>query len=325
VSAVGTDVSHSGWGETGDDGQFRLSGLKPGTYEVKARQWRTGISHQEEVEITSNRDVELIIPTTRVSGTVVDAGDRQPLSGVRVSLALPGESRDSFFQDRTAITDKNGRFTIRNVADGSWTLWGVKNGYAAASQELAVTLGNDLENLRIELEPTEGLSLLVQYASGRVPATVRAAVLDPAGTVVVSGGYSTGENGSLRLSSVPPGKWNLLLYATGAGVLSTWVDAPGGPTPVALPPACLLKVTVPDLAERDERAVLTLLDGEGRPFRSMEWFGEPVAEWTLSGGSWDSRTLPPGRWTVQVQAADGRTWRGSAETDPGKPSELTLE
>ncbi len=325
VAASGTDVSHTGYGETEGDGSFRLSGLKPGNYNVQIRQWKTGISHEESVEIKSSREIELRIPTATVGGTVVDSADRRPLAGVRVSLAPPDGSVETFFGDRSAVTDLNGRFTVGNVADGSWTVWATKKGYATDRREIRLQIGSGPDDIRITLDPTEGLALEVRFPTGAIPDSVRAAVLDNAGRTMNSGSYATGENGSLRLSSVPRGSWDVVLYAPGAGVLSFRADAPGGPVPVILPRATAMTVRVPELAGDRTSATLTLTDSSGMPFRSLEWYGDPVDRWTLREGAWSSAVLPPGTWNITVQAADGRTWQGSGRTGDGPAAEVVLE
>lgn len=325
VAANGADVAHSGYGETESDGSFRLSGLKPGNYDVEIRQWKTGISHRESVEVTSSREIELRIPTATVGGTVVDSADRRPLAGVRVSLAPPDGSVETFFGDHSAVTDLNGRFTVGNVADGSWTVWATKKGYATGNREIRLQMGTGPEDVRIALDPTEGLALEVRFPSGAIPDSVRAAVLDAAGRTVNSGSYATGENGSVRLSSVPRGNWDVVLYAPGAGVLSFRADAPGGPVPVVLPEATTLTVRVPELADDGTTATLRLTDGSGMPFRSLEWYGDPVDRFSLQGGAWSSAVLPPGMWNITVRAADGRTWQGSGSTGDGRPAEVVLE
>ncbi len=325
VGATGTDVAHAGWGETEADGSFRLSGLKPGNYKVEIRQWKTGISYEENVEISSSREIELRIPTAVVSGTVVDSADRRALSGVRVSLAPPDGSVETFFGDHSAVTDLNGRFAVGNVASGSWTVWASKKGYATSSREITLQMSSDRDDVRIELDPTEGLSLEVRFPTGAIPDSIRAAVLDPAGRTVNSGSYATGENGSVRLSSVPRGTWDVVLYAPGAGVLAFRADAPGGPVPVILPRPTALTVRVPELAGSDSAATLTLTDSSGLPFRSLEWYGDPVAQWNLRDGVWSSAILPPGTWNVTVRAADGRTWQGSGSTGDSGPAEIILD
>lgn len=325
VSATGTDVSHTGYGETEADGSFRLSGLKPGTYDVQIRQWKTGISYEESVEISSSREIELRIPTATIGGTILDSADRRPLAGVRVSLAPPDGPAETFFGDRSAVTDLNGRFTVGNLADGSWTVWATKKGYATDSREIQLQMGSGPDDIRIDLDPTEGLALEVRFPTGAIPESVRAAVLDSAGRTVNSGSYATGENGSVRLSSVPRGSWDVVLYAPGAGVLSFRADAPGGPVPVVLPQATAMTVRVPELAGDASSATLSLTDSSGMPFRSLEWYGDPVDRWTLRDGAWSSAVLPPGTWNILVQAADGRTWQGSSSTGNGPPAEVVLE
>ena len=86
-----------------------------------------------------------------------------------------------------------------------------------------------------------------------------------------------------------------------------------------------MTVRVPELADGGTTATLSLTDGSGMPFRSLEWYGDPVERFSLLGGTWSSAVLPPGTWNISVRAADGRTWQGSGSTGAGLPAEVILE
>lgn len=323
--AQGTNVNHSAWGRTGAEGSFRMEGLEPGTYRVELRQWETGLSYDETFEITSSREVTLKIPTARIVGRIVDGSDRKAISGVTVSLARSGqEGRGSAVQQRGATSDLNGRFEIANITDGTWIVTASKTGYAASTAEVSVQ-GHDVDDVSVVLDATEGLALEARLPSGRIPDTVDVAVVDPSGRSLLMGSYATGENGRVRLSSVPPGSWELVVSAAGSGVLSLRVAVPGPTVSAALPPACNLRVTVPALAGTNTAATATIKGDDGHVFRTLGWMSDALSQWRLSSGHLELDTLPPGSWTVQVAASDGRTWSGTSSTKPGAPAEVTLQ
>lgn len=324
--AQGTNVNHSSWGRTGVEGSFRMEGLEPGTYRVELRHWETGLSYDETIEVTSSREVTLRIPIARVVGRIVDGTDRRPVAGATVSLARSGQDgRGSPVQQRGATSDLNGRFEIGSVTDGTWIVTASKTGYAASTAEVSVQGSHDVDDVRVVLDATEGLALEARLPSGRVPETVDVAVLDAVGRSLIAGSYATGENGRVRLSSVPPGSWDLVVSAAGAGVMNLRVTVPGPTVSAPLPQACHLKVTVPALAGSTTAATATIKGADERVFRTLGWMSDAMSQWRLSGGRIELDTLPPGSWTIQVAAADGRTWSGTSSTRPGTPAEVLLQ
>jgi hypothetical protein len=325
VYAQGTDINHSGMGRTDNDGQFDLDGLEAGTYRVELRHWESGIAYDETVELSSSREITLRVPTARIVGQVVDSLDLEPLAGARLTLNPPTGMPALPFTSQAAVSDLNGRFEIGNVPDGSWVISSNMKGYATATVEVTVQHGRDLDDLKVKLDPTEGLILNVQLPSGTAPDTVQTAVLDLSGGVVTYGSFATGENGRVRLSNIPPGTWDLVLGAAGAGIMRLNASAPGGPIPVALPNACRLTVEVPDLAGSAVPAHATLTDSGGRQFLSLGWLANPTAQHRLAGGRLEMGALPPGTWTVRVTATDGDSWEGATTTTAGSEARLVLE
>ena len=325
VFAAGTDVERSGWANTDSEGAFRVEGLESGTYRVEVRNWSTGLAHDETFEVTSSREVKIRIPTSRVSGEVIDSATRDPIAGVTVIMEPASEpERRGVFPSHGGTTDMEGKFNIDNLGEGIWRLAVSKSGYAATTQDVQVQRTRDLDGVKIMMDPTEGLTLEVKLPSGRAPDDVNLAVLDPAGGTLLSGRYSTGENGSVRLTSVPPGTWDVLASAGGSATSSFTATAPGSANRVDLPPATALDVVVPDLVGTGAVATVKLTGADGRPYRTVAWFGSTNSEWRMTDGRVEFRTLPPGSWTVQVSAADSR-WEGTATTSTGAPATLSLE
>jgi hypothetical protein len=150
-------------------------------------------------------------------------------------------------------------------------------------------------------------------------------VLDPGGGALVAGHYATGENGRVRLSSVPPGQWEIVVAAGGSATSNLRAPAPGPAVTVALQPASGLRVHVPELADPGAVATVRLTGADGRPFHSLSWNAQPQSEWRMTGGTMEFRSLPAGSWTVSVTSPDGRAWQGSGVTTGGATADLTLE
>ncbi|NIM00534.1 MAG: hypothetical protein GTN89_06600 [Acidobacteria bacterium] len=322
ISASSEEQNRTGWSQTDANGFFALDGLVPGSYEVTIREFRTGLAHTETVEVSTSREIEIEIPSAAVRGTVVDSSDRQPLAGVQLLLTPVGETPRGFMPLHSATTDSTGRFELPAIADGSWELSAEKQGYAATQQTIQVQHERSEEDVRVSLDPTEGISLEVRMPSGSAPDEVRLAVLSGE-TAIVSGSYSTGENGSVRVSTVPPGSWDVLMSAPGTSTTTFRVNAPGPKTPVQLAPATQLTVEIPELVESGQLATLKLTGSDGRLYRALGWSGQPQSSWQVRGGR-QVVTLPPGSWTVQVESRDGQAWSGSSVTSPGSDATLVL-
>jgi len=318
----GLDVEDSGLARTDQAGRFVLAGLDPGTYRVDLREFASGVAHTETVALATSREIVLRLPANRLAGSVVDAAGRQPLAGVSLTL---GPANGGAGPPRSATTDVQGRFALASIPDGEWKLTASRKSYAAQTTTVAVTNGRSVEDVRLALDATEGLLLEVRLPSGAVPGEVQVAVLDAAGSSLVSGHYATGEQGSVRLASVPPGEWALLVSAPGAATSSATVRAPGPKVQIALRPATALRVEIPPLAGSNTVATARLRDAAGIPFRTLGWSGSPREEWPVSGGRIEFGALPPDTWTVEIATADGRTWRGTATTTPAEQATLVLE
>jgi len=325
VFLEGVGIDHNGWNETDHDGKFVIEGLEPATYSLSLRNFRTGLAYNETVEIGSSREIVLDVPTASVRGHVVDTTDRQPLAGVSVTLTAETGDDPRRLPIHTATTDLEGKFELGNIPDGTFTLAASKKGYAAVSRAVAVQSQRASEELKLSMDPTEGLTIEALLPSGGAPTEVQVAVLDGTGGALLSGTYSTGERGRVRLSTVPPGTWTLIVAAGGSATTTVRAQAPGATVPVALQPATALRVTVPELNESGAVAMVKVADASGAPFHSLGWTGRPQSEFRMAGGQLEFGSLPPGSWSVTVAAADGRTWRGDAVTTTGTTAELHLE
>ncbi|HYO12902.1 MAG TPA: carboxypeptidase regulatory-like domain-containing protein [Thermoanaerobaculia bacterium] len=318
VVASGNDVASHAMGSTGAQGEFRLEGLEAGTYNLAAMDFRKGLRHVEEVEISADREIVIELPTQRVSGRVVDATDSSPVEGASIVLESsdPRESRGRP-GEMGASTDPSGAFSIGNVAEGTWRVIARKEGYSPSETTVEVGSGADVDGVRLTLSPGAGLVLEVRTTTGSIPAQIFAALLDAGGRSLLAGSYETGEGGRVRLTSAPAGRFRLYVSAAGAATTSVDVAVPGEPVRVVLPPASQIVVDVPDLAGQGGRATLSVTGADGQPFRSV-LYGMSLTEWPLLQGRTVVEGVPPGTWRLRVTAADGRTWEATATTTGGR-------
>jgi len=326
VIAENLDRERTGWAQTDEHGAFRVEGLEAGRHTVRLREWRTGLAHDVVVDLAADRRIEIEVPEGRVAGRITDSAERGPLAGVSLVLEPVVEAeRPQRLPTHTATTDLEGRFAIDSVADGSFRLTATRKGYAAAVRTVVVQGQRGEERLQIAMDPTEGLTLEVRAASGAAPAEVGVAVLDAAGVPWTSGQYPTGENGRVRLTTVPHGSWRLVVAAEGWATESLDVSVPGAAVPVTLGPPTVLGVRVPALTGTGSSATARVSDAAGRPFYFLDWNGAPRRDWRLFDGRARIDGLPPGDWSVAVTAGGNGNWSGRQTTASGAPTELVLE
>jgi hypothetical protein len=214
---------------------------------------------------------------------------------------------------------------LANIADGEWRLNANRKGYAAVSRPVGVQHGKNVDDLQLAMDATEGLVLEARLPNGAVPDELGVAVLDPAGGALVAGHYATGENGRVRLSTVPPGQWEIVVSGGGSATSNLRAPAPGPAVSVALRPASGLRIRVPELDDPGSVATVRISGADGMPFRSLGWNAQPQSEWRMTGGSMEFRSLPAGSWNVSVTSPDGRSWQGSGVTSAGATADLSLE
>jgi uncharacterized surface anchored protein len=128
---------------TGNDGSYTIANLAAGDYTVRAmksgayvtKQYPTAV-HVSNGQAVTGIDFALAPMgggggNGSISGTVYDKATNAPIAGARVTA---GCCRNS------ATTGNDGTYTITGLADGSYTVMAMKNGYKCATYPSPVVI-----------------------------------------------------------------------------------------------------------------------------------------------------------------------------------------
>jgi hypothetical protein len=292
------------------EGGFVLRDLERDRYWLGVNSPQRMIVHNETVDLSESREVEIRLEAATIAGRVEDEKSGETIAGALLSLH-PTQGTDFLIAN---ASKPDGTFRIVHVPPGSYRLNVVASGFAPAEHDLAVAGGEEIADLKLALTRTSGLQIQARLASGQVPPLLHVRALDGQGTPILTGSFLTKPSGSTELSSLPPGTWQLLVSAPGGAVTSATVTVPGEPVAMTLPSAGSLHVRIPELASENVLATLKLLRQDQQPFWTLGPGGSIEQTWTLEGGKTTVEGVPAGLWSVVVQATDGRSWLGSVAT-----------
>jgi hypothetical protein len=317
--------------QTDDLGQYRVSGLPPGTYFVGTIGGIAGSGQvaEEGVALTNtyhpataniadsrpvtvrlaqeSRSVDIAMIASRaasVTGTVLDSRGR-PAAGLAVTVRPAGDSFLAMLNSAYGTSQPNGQFTVRNLMPGEYTLHAVVRTPDSNDQETAdVPLsigGTDVEGLVVTALPNCRIVGRVTFEGESKP---------------------TFPPGSLRLSVSAP----LNIQTRSAQVGTAWEFEIGNIEPGrvtlafdAMPAGWAVKRIM--VNERDVTESPLDLAGAGRPVNvEITLTDKPTS---LSGVvRQESRTTAAGDYTVVVFADNPAYWReGSKRVLAARPDQ----
>jgi hypothetical protein len=212
-------------------GRFEVSGLRPGTYRVTAEARGSApyrgepFSLAEGIEMAADIALE---PEKTIHGTISDA-EGNSLEGARVSAVAADASRHTPFP---AISDRQGRYTLRGLTSAAYSLRAQKEGFTT--------------EVRPELRPFDGETDFMLFAQGGL----RVVVTDletghPVGCYFLDllpdeeglrlhedpgTGVISSPAGKFQAARLPPGRYRLLVAARGYLVHESPVVVESGKT-----------------------------------------------------------------------------------------------
>ena len=305
--------------KSGPDGRFRLSGLRPGSYELGARaELRSskaptivGIGVAEQVT-----DVEVLITAGPVVRGVVLDETRAPVPNISISANGRGRGTD-------AKTDAKGAFAISGLAAGHYFIMIDDDAHVAAGMTQFDLADTDVTGIEVHVQQA---AIISGHVEPRQPCEVTHEIDDEAMGMTIPklvAPATTGPDGEFRLGPAAPGKAKLSARCSGGdqGSITIAVAA-------AMPVVVLPVKPGASIAGR-------VVDGEGKPVGGMTVMGtrktqtqstmivngmvaSGVQVLTSSNGAYMLSGLEAGTYTLRVLD------RGKPVRLRGKPVEVAL-
>lgn len=226
VSAFMTGSGRQASARVDESGAFRITGLEKGRVNLVAFAESFESQVSQVVELQADQTVDLVIPTARLSGVVVDAASGLPLeSTVEMQRANPSPQNPGGRMIMT--TDSSGRFAFDDLDPVDFRLTARRTNYEAVTRTVRPTEAG--EEVRFELKRGAGLALEAKDAQMgfglrsifvRVQEGTHDAFFGP----VTLDGEGRGE-----IPGLPPGSYSLTAQAAGyAPIRIPNVMAPSG-------------------------------------------------------------------------------------------------
>lgn len=237
------DTQHGTWTITDERGNYAISGLPGGEYELTVIHPSYG-TPREVMNLRAGRAVRKVLyvaALARISGAVVDESSRG-VAGASVEVRALG-SGDGLWTPglvRTAqggFTAPNGRFVVRTADEGNVELDAAKAGMPAArSGIIRVAAGARTANVTITMARGVALTGRVTGREAKPVGGAAVAVMDMAGSAAGDAVRTNGDGKfSLRLGE---GTYDVAVSASGyaARTVRAQVSADARPLEVALEP-----------------------------------------------------------------------------------------
>ena len=281
---------------TDASGGYHLEGLKEGDYNVMT----SAGGKPQELRISGDATLDIVVPVARLAGVVVEAASKQPLAEAIVDAAdeSPAQTGGPRVM-RGSATDSNGRFAIEDLEPKAYTLTARRAGFQYEKRQFtAAEAGSD--ELVIELQRGEGIGVQARDGIFGVPLRgLQARVLDASHTPVFTGNVELDSEGRGEIPSVKPGQYTVMLDASGYAPITVQVSVPAPLVSVAMTPGGNIEVHAGPAALAARSA--QLLDGNNLPY-AFAIFAQP-GRIDLNAPVRRVENVAPGRYTLSYAGA----------------------
>jgi RNA polymerase sigma factor (sigma-70 family) len=164
---AGANVSvHSGFGGTLSDaeGRFTIAGLEAGEFPIDATHEDYSWTHLRSVAAGSDNVTIIMEGKGTIEGHVLDAASGAPITDFEVFHTR--QDGGSTLDNRRAIHDVDGRFSLSRVAADEWTVTVRAPGWVQSSQPVTLTENETIRDLTFQMESGGRLDGVVETAAG---------------------------------------------------------------------------------------------------------------------------------------------------------------
>jgi len=225
--------SEGGNTRTDTEGRYQFTEVIPGNYNLSVIRGdlNSGAAlsplHVALIAIADDTVHDVELPLGTVSGIVLDEGTGAPISGAVLfatrfadRVTIEEIIRGGRWGDVSTTTDDEGRFELREVQDGSFTLIARHDSYAYMAQSVTLAPGGQVEGLEFRLQPglsLSGTALLLE--NNAPPVQLFISLTDPSGIAVHNNLVTLETNGKFTISGLRPGIYSLDAFPRNAAPL----------------------------------------------------------------------------------------------------------
>lgn len=291
------------------DGSFEIALVAPGTYGVVVAEREPAKTDPANISIEA-ADANVVFHVDRtasISGRVTRAG--KPVDGVPVAA-----------YEHSAITDSAGRFSLRDIRAGTYTLYAESSrlGAFTTGPKVTVAAGEDKKGVEIELDLAGQISGKLVDQNGK---PVPAAVINFSLIQGRDYGIATTQDDGSFIARGLSGGGDYVYSVSAAGTDGiTYPPASGRAKPIRVADGSSRADGV-EIRVRVERLTIAghvtddksapLADVMVRATSSRGYGSAPVR--TDPGGGFELVDLPAGIYSLTATSADGETWMPKVE------------
>lgn len=214
VSAFMTGAGRQASGRTDENGAFRITGLEPGRVNVSAFAEAFSSQASQIVELKADMSVDLVIPTAKLGGTVLDSASGLPLeSTVELQRTIPAAGGAGGQMRMNAATDSSGRFGFEDLEPVEYRITARRSGYESVTR--TVKPSESGEDLRLELKRGSGLSVEAKDAQMGFGLRGLFARVQEGTQDVFAGNVSLDGDGKGEIPGIPAGSYTVTAQASG--------------------------------------------------------------------------------------------------------------
>lgn len=223
-------------------GKFRFSGLRPGAYELSAREGarssRVPVGVGVGVAEQQTNIVVLVGGTATIRGKVVDDSGA-PAPGVAVIAAGGGDDGDK------ATADAAGAFVLEGLAPGRWALRGTSDSYIADGQAIVQLVKSDVDGIVVRVR--HGLEVR-GHVEPRKVCDVAISKDERGAAIPHRDSMTTNADGAFHFAPFGSGKATLVARCPSGeqGTIAVTIAAGGGESIVPLEPGGSIEGRVVD-------------------------------------------------------------------------------
>jgi hypothetical protein len=316
VSASGVGVRALASTVSEVDGTYRLDGLEPGEYEIAALS-RAGESLAgEHVLLETDAELDLMVPSGRLSGWVLEADSDRPIEGATVTVSGSGLPAVA----RTVVTDASGSFSVDDLPSREYRVAAEATGRAPA-QEMVSLQESVPYAVTLRLGVKEATVLVVREPDGSPAQNV--IIMSSQNRLTGPSFYvSCAGDGRCQVRDLPAGEWTLLVRGQGAAL--TRVSVPTGEVPVTLRSRgeLIIRSSADETGAAWQVRVSDIASGLVVPM--TEWRNPGRSEWVPVPAHGLKLWLPEGGWRVEAYDPEGTLSTREANVDGGGSTSIEL-